>query len=775
MANPEPEQMNEVNPTSEVINPALQNYADDEWVIEDPDNWDDEDADEDDLDHESEITDQAPVPKLTLVTNKEQQQLEHYISSLDSYIAKIRNGIDVSKIVDDIVTLIAKIQYYNPVTASTQISRLVYEDKNGKGILKLRDLKRAVNMRQKDVQRQHDVEKRLHRITVKKVWFDAPEEYHDVVLALDYEYEPKTGHIIATIVGKEGISRIVISRQPTFIAGFAENFVSRETKVTIMTRDSSGEWVTYDMCPSDFMDSGKVSKLADYGGSVIDAREMGKYLMQSFEDFRHVNKRRPEIITSRLGWHPWQETGECTFVFPYTKGNIRFINDITTKTEIESLSEAKGNIAKEQKYLCQAIMNWSKVATLIGTAAAASLVRLAKASEAIDLFSFVVEIVSDQTSVGKSTALSIAYAPWGSPKSVRTFNGTNFGMSKMIEILSDIPVLFQEAQAGERGRGNSIDVESFLHAIADGGGKIQGSQAGGLRHNPHLYTTIIMANNVKLLLDDANQGAKQRVITLSPPIPYGDPAVVDEIKQGLASNHGHAAYHYVNGIMSIGQWDDMLRFVNENVIAESKWFLDCVDKRIKPLTPLYAILVRRAKLFGVIALGFRLMMQFGYRLDIDNEIVQRGMQGIYETFEVDVIGSEVADQDDNVEWKRCLGIVRENIQRNITQVHHYEQYRDGQRIAPMNGYIGTANMIQGEWHVCIGRLQVEKWLRDHGKSINTMSKAWVREKVLTPGGDKKNTRNIEYRNIGNNQIQRGRLLCFKLGAIGLEEPKDVEK
>lgn len=616
------------------------------------------------------------------------------------------------------------------------------------------------------------------KVSVGATWSDAPEDQTDLPLPPNYVYDKKTGRIDATIVKKDAIIAKTITRQPTYVSGVSEDLNTGQREVVVSTRTPTGSWIDYHMPPAHFHDVKKVAEFANHRGSVVDPRLLGKYLEESYGMWCGLEKH-PQYSTQQMGWCRDSQSGDMVYVFPERSiGVPHYVTlDLPSRTHsmLQSMFSVKGSGVTEQDHILRAINLWPKLAATVGAAASAALVRITKESEIADLFGYFFEIVSDQTGVGKSTALGMAFAPWGATNSVRLLWGTNYALQQYIQMLADAPSLFQESQADKTaGKGsNSLDPEMLLHAVGDGGGKLQGAKEGGLRPSPPLYSVVLLASNDHMLSPNANQGSKQRILSTKPPIPPGYRDEVESIMQALANHHGHGARDYIIGLHGLGRghWDELRATIGRLYADEREWFMDAVNERLKPSSPLHSIAERRAKLFGLVALGFKLMMQHGYGQSAQSEVVQKGMQGIRDVFVDEILANDQADQDDNLEFKRYFEIIKDHMQRELYRIHGYERKDrvDGGNVAPTNGYIGSASVIAGQPHVCVTGTILTEWLKPYNKPLSTLLKAWVREKYVTPEKNGNAKRVVHYGNVGNGMQQKMRMVCFPADLIGLDE------
>ncbi|MBM4056062.1 MAG: DUF927 domain-containing protein [Planctomycetes bacterium] len=174
---------------------------------------------------------------------------------------------------------------------------------------------------------------------------------------------------------------------------------------------------------------------------------------------------------------------------------------------------------------------------------AAPLLRMLKAPN------FIIDFWG-HTSLGKTTVLELASSVWGNPH--RESGGLVFGwdstrvfLEKIANFFCDIPIFPDDSQMVD-----DRTMASMLYQIANGVGKGRGSIAG-IRHIP-TWHTICFSTGERPLSECTNfSGARARTIELyGSPFPNAGAEFINDLKQCIRENCGHAGIKFIQGLLS---------------------------------------------------------------------------------------------------------------------------------------------------------------------------------------------------------------------------------
>lgn len=195
-----------------------------------------------------------------------------------------------------------------------------------------------------------------------------------------------------------------------------------------------------------------------------------------------MNRSRGTLPTLvRTGRPGWVTTAYAVMVFALpagvlaaAPGDARMVTLDANRAPLLDLYKPAGAFEEEREAVMELLVRFPRTAWVLGHGAAAIGMRWWRQSGILDVSGYAVEIVSDRTGVGKSFAISTALVPWGSPNALRPFVGTEYGLAELLYQHSDLPLALQEAQAEQKA-----DPGAVIHALADGGSRLQGHRQGG--------------------------------------------------------------------------------------------------------------------------------------------------------------------------------------------------------------------------------------------------------------------------------------------------------
>ncbi|MCF6147323.1 MAG: DUF927 domain-containing protein [Candidatus Kuenenia sp.] len=174
---------------------------------------------------------------------------------------------------------------------------------------------------------------------------------------------------------------------------------------------------------------------------------------------------------------------------------------------------------------------------------AAPLLRMLKAPN------FIIDFWG-HTSLGKTTVLELAASVWGNPHKeagglVFGWDSTRVFLEKIANFFCDIPIFPDDSQTVD-----DRTMSSMLYQIANGVGKGRGSIAG-IRHTP-TWHTICFSTGERPLSECTNfSGARARTIELyGSPFPNAGAEFINDLKQCIRENYGHAGIKFIQGLLS---------------------------------------------------------------------------------------------------------------------------------------------------------------------------------------------------------------------------------
>ena len=159
--------------------------------------------------------------------------------------------------------------------------------------------------------------------------------------------------------------------------------------------------------------------------------------------------------------------------------------------------------------------------------------------------------IGGETSTGKTSALQASASVWGVSGTlapgglVKSWPRTWAGLRGLLEFNSHIPTFFDDTQMVAD---KPELVRQGLYAAAFGGSQTMGQAGGGLRRERPISTVVISTGEVSVTsVCAAARGATTRLITVrDSPLPPGNSALADAIKEARIANHGVAGHAIVS-------------------------------------------------------------------------------------------------------------------------------------------------------------------------------------------------------------------------------------
>jgi hypothetical protein len=292
-------------------------------------------------------------------------------------------------------------------------------------------------------------------------------------------------------------------------------------------------------------------KLFVLGTQILDSGRVDKMLMTSTAPLTASIGSVDDVaddLTNRVDWSTGMRGSERTLIEAIRTG---------------------GSAERQARILRAVIRRYPLAGFLIGAAAAAPLVRWLHEAGLLDVKGFIVEVVSDQAGVGKTTGQELAASVFGNPGHLlRTFDRTAVGWEVLLHTLCDCPVFLEEAQLAAR---EDLAMK-LVYALGQGMGRERGNRSGGLRTTKVFYNTVLLASERSLKSFASREGVEARVITIPPVFGRKDPARTEELRRLRAAcyrHYGHAGRAYVEALLKLGKQHIIERYeaTYERVLA----------------------------------------------------------------------------------------------------------------------------------------------------------------------------------------------------------------
>ncbi|MCL6562544.1 MAG: DUF927 domain-containing protein [Firmicutes bacterium] len=497
--------------------------------------------------------------------------------------------------------------------------------------------------------------------------------------------------------------------------------------------------------------------LGNLGAPILAGRwpQLGEYLTRMARANGPAIPRTP--IVQHTGWvWPAGPGGVVRFAMPgrtitAAPGDPPVALHAPHQPRLEAYASA-GDLAGERETVARILAEpaFQRLVWVLGHAAAAPWARLLADAGVIDVTGWAVEVVSAATGTGKTLSLLAAMLPWGRPADlVRPWWGTEYALTAFLAARRDLPVAMQEAQMNQSGRAgrDALGVAQVIHALADGGGKLQGRRDGGLRAAPQLGGVLLLANNQSVVGDVHQPGAAVRVLSCEPLVaPLETSRAIRELRTRLALHHGHGGPAMIQRALAdtAGDPQALLAWVREEF--ERAWGI--IEKafearlgywRSTGRRELASQVERAAHLVAAGAMGLVMLLHRGYGM-AEPQIGQalrvylRQAQEIVEGWEADRAPM----------WLQALRAIGEGVFGQASRIAGMEPRlgEGGERRMPAQDYIGgwvALRDLPGEWAVDHDVLALSpQWVRRtvadalQTQDVRGLVREWVRQRVLIP-------------------------------------------
>lgn len=365
-------------------------------------------------------------------------------------------------------------------------------------------------------------------------------------------YEVKEDRIDQIVYLNDGPKSKPICYTPLFMTGCALD-VDTGTEEVEITFKQRRRWKRIWVPKRTVMDMKKLVELSDHGLQVnsVNAKRMIEYL-SSFEAF-NMDLVKLSYIAKGIGW----KTIRDRRVFILDKMLLGKDTEVSRNEDdisVEFVAEAgferfvkamkpRGTYTQWREYIIEAL-RYPYACFAFYASFAAPLLRHLKAPN------FIIDLWGS-TSVGKTTALEVAASPWGNPHKeagglVFSWDSTKVFLERMASFFCDVPIFPDDSQTVD-----DRTLTSILYQIANGVGKGRGAIIG-IRRNPTWHTVCFSTGERPLTQCTTFSGAQARTIEIyGSPFPNAGGSFINDLKQGIRENYGHAGPEFIKGLLSI--------------------------------------------------------------------------------------------------------------------------------------------------------------------------------------------------------------------------------
>lgn len=378
-------------------------------------------------------------------------------------------------------------------------------------------------------------------------------------------FEVKDDRVNQIIYFKDNSIKKPAFYTPLFITGRAIDVDSGLEEVEITFRRDH-KWKKIWIAKRLISDMKKIIEYADHG-LPVNSRNAGKMIefLAAYEAF-NMNIIPKTFIAKGIGW----KTVEDKRVFILNKMVTRqdkkasqVNNDISVEFFPEpgferfvKAMKPEGTYVKWREYVKETL-KYPYASFALYASFAAPLLRMLKAPN------FIVDFWG-HTSCGKTTVLELAASVWGSPHKesgglVFGWDSTRVFLERMASFFCDVPIFPDDSQTVD-----DRTMASMLYQIVNGVGKGRGSVAG-IRHTP-TWHTVCFSTGERPLTECTNfSGARARTLEFyGSPFPNAGGGFINNLKQGIRENYGHAGSKFIEGVLPIWSKPDEMTRLKEN-------------------------------------------------------------------------------------------------------------------------------------------------------------------------------------------------------------------
>lgn len=314
----------------------------------------------------------------------------------------------------------------------------------------------------------------------------------------------------------------------------------------------------------------------------IDAADRAK-LMRVFPDFVVTSKHSTECVeyighclrenndwivstgeevATALGW---PVTGTHTYV--YGSGRPTMVEDVKNTGQWLTWHEQAGSL-DAWKAAVHALADRDLVNIMVTAALASPMLRITGSP------SFMVDL-SGTTSLGKTTALSVAASVAGNPSADKgilvSWGQTQVSLEHHLAMLRGMSLFLDESQLAEQST-----VERLVYGLTDGKSRGRSRQDGSGMMDRAMYETVVLSTGEQPLISMTKKGGVvPRVVTITG-TPMASKRQADDAKSAVIANHGLALPTFVERLRSLDLarvmtrltwWRDELNKLSDNAVS----------------------------------------------------------------------------------------------------------------------------------------------------------------------------------------------------------------
>lgn len=541
---------------------------------------------------------------------------------------------------------------------------------------------------------------------------------------------------------------------PIVLSSVLQPLDTAEESVSYEVAWLNGTWHQNAFPASVLFDRSKLTTAAGVGIPVDSENSKGLLRwMAALRDTREIPSKK---IVTRCGWHGKRDklfvlgrdiitrdkrdedaevgtvddgasddTGTNTVDWtPTVRGNER---------ELVGALHTKGDRDAQLEIVTGIINKYPLAGFLIGTSAAAPLLRLLYANGRLEIHGFIVEVASDQAGIGKSTGNELAASIWGNPGGLaKTFDRTSVAWEVLLHTLCDCPVFLEETQMATKEN----MATKLVYALALGMGRERGNRSGGMRKTRQFWNTVLLASERSLKTFAAREGIEARVISLPPVFGRRTPDRGKELRTlrtQYFSHYGHMGQQYIQYLLNEVQDQE-----HGNMILD---IYDAMVANLERNLPIgtdgetVATAMRMATRVAACWLGlFLLLRGNGISFDEATRLSEPCTKAAWEYI--------VKHLDAVPLWKRGLAVIQSWAAENVHRIAGMEpESITGMSVKTPSNYIG--GLVQAEKTECVGFLPnafdeaIKKYLDIEGQTIRD---GLLREGIIIPDKEGKATR-----------------------------------
>lgn len=240
----------------------------------------------------------------------------------------------------------------------------------------------------------------------------------------------------------------------------------------------------------------RIVELADDGLPVTSANARGVVEFLGAVEALNFAQLPRETVTRIAGWHK----GHL-----HHQAELLRVNEDTGSGRMLSGLVARGSGEEAEEGIRRTLIDHPVAAFLIGASAAAPMLQM------VGLRGFAVHVWGDSMG-GKTAAVKLAASVWGDPARLMTsWAASPSAIEATAATMQNLPLVIDELQAAE----SRDHVARTMYMLTNGVGRARATVTGELGAQRTWLTTVLTTGEEPLLADDANDGARNRLIEIN--------------------------------------------------------------------------------------------------------------------------------------------------------------------------------------------------------------------------------------------------------------------